>query len=687
MNKNSKKKKGMATKLLALMMCCLCLFVALPTAALAVDTNDSLKTEEYTAEEQETELSILMDSQAVSSGDINEIVTVDSLFERLMACETYEELAGAMDAMSEEEYALMAQFSDEQNAALQEKVNELSDYNAAILDQTTTIQAGKSGTVTVTARGNIVNNNNTYPYVTSDITGIAATVETNGNTATVTIHVAPTVNPGTYNNCLTLNYSYENGRRQESGSERITVTVTAADERVKVYVYVGTNVLDENGNKTDYSWADNVEFMELLGISPTTVDGNKYFPVGEIYLDPSYFAGKEDAAATPGSPLITNDVDWNTLLTALGELNTQTLTGSYAVNQGNKVGTYLDKAVGDIGYTWGSQKTALFRWNMSTSYGFEDQTVTYHLDLRFKTNRIIFITGNNGITTGDAADGTVVDNRVYITGSNILEPRNLNIPAGYQFMGYYTDPDFTTPWNGIGTPLNSDQTVYIKITEKENIVLYYKVAQGEGSVSPENEAFNPDTGNPTGSTATAEVNYVFEGWYADEKCEEKLSSDAEYVPTMPEGGWVSGTTYYAKFVPANFELTIQKTVSGNMYDETKKFAFTVTYGETTETFELSKGENKTVTVPVGASVSVSEDPEGYTYSFVSITEGVTKTDTTNGISFTMPAQDVTVVINNEKNVTVDTGILLDTLPYILILCVVAVGAVLLIKKRGNRDDD
>ena len=66
---------------------------------------------------------------------------------------------------------------------------------------------------------------------------------------------------------------------------------------------------------------------------------------------------------------------------------------------------------------------------------------------------------------------------------------------------------------------------------------------------------------------------------------------------------------------------------------------------------------------------------------------MTKTDTTNGISFTMPSQDVTVVINNDKTVTVDTGVLLDTLPYILILGVVAVGAILLIKKRRNRDDD
>ena len=139
-------------------------------------------------------------------------------------------------------------------------------------------------------------------------------------------------------------------------------------------------------------------------------------------------------------------------------------------------------------------------------------------------------------------------------------------------------------------------------------------------------------------------------------------------------------------------MTVQKTVSGNMADVNKEFAFTVTYGSTTTTFRLKKdGTNKIEDIPVGATVTVTENPDGYTYSFVSITDGVTKTDTTTdttkGISFTMPAKDVTVVINNDKTVTIDTGILLDTLPYILILAVVAVGAVLVLKKRRDRDDD
>ena len=70
-------------------------------------------------------------------------------------------------------------------------------------------------------------------------------------------------------------------------------------------------------------------------------------------------------------------------------------------------------------------------------------------------------------------------------------------------------------------------------------------------------------------------------------------------------------------------------------------------------------------------------------------EYVTTVDGEAGISkiITLAETNADILFENRKDVTVDTGVLLDTLPYILILGVVAVGAVLLIKKRRNRDDD
>lgn len=152
------------------------------------------------------------------------------------------------------------------------------------------------------------------------------------------------------------------------------------------------------------------------------------------------------------------------------------------------------------------------------------------------------------------------------------------------------------------------------------------------------------------------------------------------------------TTLYAIWKLNTVELTIQKTVSGNMYNANDVFSFTLQYGEKTETFTLKGGESKTFQVPVGAEVTVTEDltksngyiPSNGTGTTVTLTAGPEK----DGIfKFTMPEQDGKLVINNDKTVQIDTGISLETVPYILILAVVVIGAILLIKKRRKRDDD
>lgn len=152
------------------------------------------------------------------------------------------------------------------------------------------------------------------------------------------------------------------------------------------------------------------------------------------------------------------------------------------------------------------------------------------------------------------------------------------------------------------------------------------------------------------------------------------------------------TTLYAIWKLNTVELTIQKTVSGNMYNANDVFSFTLHYGENSEPFTLKGGESKTFQVPVGAEVTVTEDltksngyiPSNGTGTTVTLTAGSEK----DGIfKFTMPEQDGKLVINNDKTVQIDTGISLETVPYILILAVVVVGAILLIKRRRNRDDD
>ncbi|MBO5568601.1 MAG: Cna B-type domain-containing protein [Clostridia bacterium] len=390
----------------------------------------------------------------------------------------------------------------------------------------------------------------TRTFTYADMTGGRITFEDApvGKTYTVTESGAEKtgyVLTTTYGNNVTLTAG------RPSGTLSVNNTYVNDPNVVKVYVYVAA--YDQEGNQ----FKNNPEFLELLGISGDTVDANNYFPVGEIYIDKSFFNGKTTAKWTA---LINSSSDWERVLAALGELDTSTLIYDigvdYSLNQGNNVGDYMDQAIGDVNKGAGSQCTALFGWS-GHSYGFEDQTVEYHLDLRFQTNKVTFITGNNGIPSGASKDGTTVDVRAYIQGSAIQQPRNLVIPAGYRLVGYYNDPDFTTPWNKIGTPITQDEVAYIKITPQDNVILHYQpVPAAGGTVSVDAEGVNPVTGTPAGSTATANPGYTFVGWYADEECTQLLSTDARYVPTKTSSErWVDGTTYYAKFKENTVTLT------------------------------------------------------------------------------------------------------------------------------------
>ena len=277
-------------------------------------------------------------------------------------------------------------------------------------------------------------------------------------------------------------------------------------------------------------------------------------------------------------------------------------------------------------------------------------------------------------------------------------------------------PQYTSVWSS-GVPTNTSLTFvgwkapngviyqpgrYVRVTRNlmqfeaqwstDAVKLIYNANGGNGDDVTENWARNSvvsiwDNMDGTIPHFTRD-NYTLLGW------------DTNPDATMPTYQLGQGsitldkdvTNLYAIWKLNTVELTIQKTVSGNMYNANDEFSFTLAYDEKSETFTLKGGESKTFQVPVGAEVTVREDltesngyiPSNGTGTTVILTVASGK----DGIfMFTMPEQDGKLVINNDKTVQIDTGISLETVPYILILAVVVIGAVLLIKRRRNRDDD
>lgn len=194
--------------------------------------------------------------------------------------------------------------------------------------------------------------------------------------------------------------------------------------------------------------------------------------------------------------------------------------------------------------------------------------------------------------------------------------------------------------------------------------------------------------------------YTFTGWNtkADGSGDAYAAGDTITVEKT--------ATLYAQWVRALTELTVTKNVTGRLGDKTKDFSFTVTVSDNA-TFEIVKdGVTTSCTgtatftlhdtqsvilnkVPIGATVTVTESDYGegkggYTTSY--IVNGGEKT-TGREASVTANNND-SIAFTNLKDTKPDTGVLLDSLPYVLILVAVVAGVALtLVRKRGNRFED
>lgn len=153
-------------------------------------------------------------------------------------------------------------------------------------------------------------------------------------------------------------------------------------------------------------------------------------------------------------------------------------------------------------------------------------------------------------------------------------------------------------------------------------------------------------------------------------------------------------------------LSITKEVTGNLGDTSKYFKVTVALnGEEdkiyAENYTVSGGSYptnpKTINVngsaefylKDGDAITIANLPYGVTYTVVEDSydsEGYTATYDFGDMNLKIDSASDTVTITNNKGVVVDTGITMDSLPFILILGVALVGVTgMLIKRRLSAD--
>lgn len=245
--------------------------------------------------------------------------------------------------------------------------------------------------------------------------------------------------------------------------------------------------------------------------------------------------------------------------------------------------------------------------------------------------------------------------------------------------------------------------------------------------------------------------WKFDGWYpenVDGTGPNETAAITSWPYTVSKEELYGGdrvVNFYAHYKKATSNVTITKQVTGLLGDTNKEFTFSVSItqnGTACTGVTAKKGDqmvsptaftlkhNETVTlenVPIGATITVTEVTPGAHYK-VSATGQNGEKDGSSNVAFTYVAvantaaasdadeadlmllsmdedtavdadgdavayDDGTTVPNNNIIVTntcdlrPDNGVLLDTLPYIVILAVVAGGGILLMLRKHRKEDD
>lgn len=459
-----------------------------------------------------------------------------------------------------------------------------------------------------------------------------------------------------------------NDAKPEGNGDELEITVVKSNQKPSHDLYVYTQVLGYSG---DY-YGEKVENKAWNGMAVGTisnvVDPSTYkertriyntaaidtklgteilvdsgqFPVIPIkkngsYKDYYYEVAPKDSSMTDEQKKNfggTYTIKWYEVV-AVGGANT---------GKNGKDGDWTDETEYKDTYTSGVYKSPVPSVN--------DKTMTYHLDGLLLIHDATHI--NVTFMVQDAGEDTFALVRDY--------------------GGAFTVPEGST-------------SISLKAIARPDVI-------GEGQT----EATCPKTKTTPDGTV-----YTFKGWYTDENC----TREADFV----NGTISTDTTFYAKYVPASANLTISKTVTGMLGDTNKAFNFTITKAdgtsaniteaniETTDNTRAVWQGNGKFTLKDGASIIFKNLPSGE-YKVIEEDYSGEKYDTswqigTDGevyeknstATVTIGTTEQTVHFTNHRTLEPDLGVLLDTLPYIVILAVVAGGVALLMLRKHRKEDD
>lgn len=570
---------------------------------------------------------------------------------------------------------------------------ELLDERASYADETSyTVKVNKS----IQIRGKSVQNHN---WSSND--NSVATVSYDNKKATVT---------GVSKGKVTITHKYEYKKYTwsdpEKRSESFTVIVEDWYDEAGLYIMYDPEAKPDSNDTTMWTGVVTVggEHAKLGDLNGATWTGNrniffkniggadsdtakqyiKYWPDGAAYNGPRVLE--------PGNLFRQTDVTYNGKSATLenmifemykGKLVTMYTDNGYSEAQANDIVKQLKAS--DITFTITPHKISKDNWESDPTNPRKhiDCTVTVTCDKTFTAKFNVKKPGESGYTT--------VNSKLYLWKDN-----EANTVIQYV----------------------NDDTVPHEINEKDGSKWVF-------------DGWYPENDAGTGPDETAAIT----------KWPYKVSEDE-----LTNYGGDRVVNFYAHYKKATSNVTITKQVTGLLGDTNKEFAFNVSIkqnGEDCTGVTAKKGDqtvsdltnftlkhNETVTlenVPIGATITVNESTPGehytvystgyndgqngsgeVTFKYVAVANTATASDAdeadlmllsmdedtavdTDAVALAdatdKPMPNNAITVTNHCTLFPDTGVLLDTLPYIVILAVVAGGVALLMLRKRRKEDD
>ena len=357
---------------------------------------------------------------------------------------------------------------------------------------------------------------------------------------------------------------------------------------------------------------------------------------------------------------------------------------------------FEDAATGDIVYRWKIENVEEDRYDIS-----EHNATIDGYDLTTSGNL-----GDSVSVTGKTFTAQVADDRINSCANLDLD---VGVHDGYNFI-------FVVSENGANKKNVVISKEPLSLSERKAVETAVKNAGSTFGSNP-TTVFYSIRENPKITIDRTDITYSNGQIHIGAECEWNHALQLKYSVTEGNNPEVTITNSYTS---NRADLTVTKTVTGNMADLDEVFTFQmsiasaeeinpekITYKKgTTEgklseltdnKFTLKNGESIVFSgIPAGAEVTVTETDAGDYKTTVDVSNTPTEAvalaaetdsgDTKSG-TVTISATAQTIAFTNEKEIPVNTGVILDTLPYVLMLLAVGGGVVAFFLRKRHHDDE